>query len=165
MSDVPESQGEHRVPPATTDERPADPLLRLLVSVANEHGVHLSVTLSVGGMLVSGMLVGNSHYFEGISTMLRTASADEQMSRVRDVIADSFGKVGEQLRPRQASTDAAESANSERGPSPSHIHLRDARFYGGPGNLVPLLNNEEGAWWRGRLEAVDGWFLGSFPPS
>ena len=38
---------------------------------------------------------------------------------------------------------------------PLYLHLKNARFFGGPSEL-----NIQTGWWRGRLSAVDGFFLG-----
>jgi hypothetical protein len=41
---------------------------------------------------------------------------------------------------------------------PHFLHLRDARIFQPDGQPFPL---QEGSWWRGRLETVDGFMLGT----
>jgi hypothetical protein len=44
---------------------------------------------------------------------------------------------------------------------PTYIHLRGARFFSPSGQSVP---GNEGFFWRGRLDAVDGWSIGVLGP-
>jgi hypothetical protein len=49
-----------------------DWLLAWIVSIA-ERGVEMSITLSVGGQLIAGTVIGGRKYFEEMGALLKTA--------------------------------------------------------------------------------------------
>ena len=52
-----------------------DGYLQFLVEQVNERGLPLRVTLSVGGAVVSGILIGEQQYFEGLTRALEAVIA------------------------------------------------------------------------------------------
>jgi len=75
-------------------------------------------------------------------------------------MADEFEKVGAELYPKPG--EHQRSSEGDNGGSPARqgmrigfIHLKDVEFINPDGRSVA------GAWWRGRLTAVDGFILGT----
>ncbi len=62
-------------------ERPGDVtlsfdwFLRVLVGMANSSRLQVNVTLNVGGLLLSGTLISERQYFEGVAEGIRSATA------------------------------------------------------------------------------------------
>ena len=129
--------------PADSEERLApDWFLAALVRLANESDMELGVTLSTGGVLVSGVLVSGRRYFAHMREAFRTFTISEEPS----------GSEAAEAIFRQAGAE-------DSAPPLRHLHLRGARFFA-PGQVA--IPAEPGMWWRGRLDAVDGWGLGLF---
>ena len=142
-----------RIEDASEDERPPDNgdyNLSGLVRLANAGGVSLGVTLLVGGAVVSGLLVGAAEFFEGLADYLdREAGEDAQAfthgyrsfaKEFRDEIGSDFDQA----------VDAPYVV--------TYIHLRDAHVFAPGGGYLP---SNAGLFWRGRLESVDGWSIGT----
>jgi hypothetical protein len=104
----------------------------------------LTLTLWVGGAIVSGTLVGASVYLEGISVLLEDLDSER-------VLTSSFRRLSEHLQ--EARMDVPD------GDVPAFIHLRGAHSLSPSGAAIPT---GPGVWWRGRLDAVDGWCIGEF---
>jgi len=121
-----------------------DWFLQNLVNMVNSGGFSLDITLNVGGFLVSGQMIGGKAYFEGFGSDF--ASAIEN-PKIAASIEAAFAKNGEIY-----------SLEGEMPPSPSYIHIMNARFFNTNGNPIP---DNRGVWWRGRLSQVDGFSLGS----
>jgi hypothetical protein len=131
----------------------ADWFLQLLVDAANRSGVSLGITLSVGGILVSGFLEGGTEYFNGIAAEMETTSVSETDA------AASFARAARSMGGRiYAGKPVADSESEEDEFVPPHfLHLRDARFFSPGGWPLPY---NQGVWWRGRIETVSGFSLG-----
>ena len=148
---------------STVDEKPeavrpprSDHILQVFVGHANDHHIELSITLQVGGVLVSGTLIGISRYFELLSEQIRSANGSKVLA---EAIADGFAQVAKSMDEEAVvvSEKETESESVERAPLPNFIHLRDVRFSG------PSLDSSgvnRNLLWRGGVAAVDGWFLG-----
>jgi hypothetical protein len=119
-----------------------DALMSLLVEVANGGGLKASMTLWIGGSIVSGELVGMGDYIEGVAREL------EKVGDTGSTLADVFRQIGESWLAAVKSDDA---------PPPRLIHLENARSYSPGGTPIP---SDRGVWWRGRLDSVDGWCFG-----
>jgi hypothetical protein len=127
-----------------------------LVRRANTGGLSLGLTLCVGGVLVSGALIGGREYFEGFADDVATAVADPTIA----------GKVREFFRSpaamyRQEEGRAGEAIDPEMAEPLSYIHLKRPRFLTANGKPIPGKN---GNYWRGKLSAVDGFVLGLQEP-
>ncbi|MBM0124566.1 hypothetical protein [Pimelobacter simplex] len=129
-----------------------DPLLGALVETVTESAdSQFHITLTVGGTLITGRLVGRlrwagelvDQYGSGVTFM----SQVEKLWREND-------------EENKAKKDSAEPPFAE------FIHLTDARVVAANG-LVP--GGAMGMFWRGRLNEVQGWSLGTMshsePPS
>jgi hypothetical protein len=129
--------------------------------MANRVGVEISITLLMGGMLVSGRLTSGRKYCQGVAEEIRSFVSPDSEARL-----DNLGEAMAQLLDNAAQSVYPE-VDMETEPSddeliPAYVHLRDSRFFhpGGPG--LPV---ERGIWWRGRLTEVDGFFVGQFQPT
>lgn len=118
-----------------------DAILELWVSLANTDKTEVTVTLQVGGFLVSGILTSYSNYFTAVG---------EQFEK------DMPGSQGAW---RDAFAELVRSSDTSEVPPPNHIHLRDARMYTAGGVTIPTYGS---FLWRGRLAAVDAWWFGQF---
>lgn len=127
----------------TEGPRPADfsgdPLLARLVRDVNtrDNEEGLSVTLTVGGVLVSGKLGSRTAYDRACMWHL-----DQGAERNSAAVRAAFD------------ADVASSA------WPAYVHVQDVRFFDATGASVPRGRHWPSVWWRGRIEAVDGWTLG-----
>jgi hypothetical protein len=130
------------------DDFEGDPLLASFVQdVDQSHREDgLSITLTVGGMLVSGKLGSRAAYNR--DCLRHLAQGDE---RDRAGVGQAFlDKV-----PLDVKNDAATTALL-----PVYIHVKDVRFFDATGASVPRGPHWPSVWWRGRIAAVDGWTLG-----
>jgi hypothetical protein len=127
--------------PAVTIIEPFDdePMLHVLASVAQTTpGFSIGVTLNVAGGVVSGELIGMSHWFEEFQEAHPPVKA----------ILGGFAKAFEEARgdPEEAEYH--------------FLHLRKAAIY--TAGQEPLGNG--GLFWRGRISQVAGWSFGTFRP-
>lgn len=131
-----------------------DWLLQHLIWMVNTSDkFSIGITLNVGGLIISGELVGGKNYFKGIgedfSSGLRKILGNNR------AVVDKMRKVFEDLGNK--TYDDSEKKKRKDLEEPHFIHLRNARFYY-PGQQ-PIPKNQ-GVWWRGKLEAVDAFCLG-----
>ena len=141
-----------------------DWFLQTLVGLANSWNLIIGITLNVGGTLISGDLVSGRGYFEDFAKNFvdgfvagvkgvdpETVSAMEgSLKKLADMYPDRT--VEKKKEEEEAEEEALHTTDR-----PTYIHLRDARIYHPAGAPIPA---NQGVWWRGRLEAVDGFFLG-----
>lgn len=123
-----------------------DWFLQFLVNLANKNEFELDITLSVGGLLISGTLTGVRQYFDELGTYFASPFSNKANS---DEVSATFQKIGDQC---------SCISPSEQTDRPSYIHLKNAIFFDAQGK--PQLSTEGGAWWRGRLSEVQGFSPG-----
>lgn len=110
--------------------------LETLVSIANL-GLSVSITLNVGGTLVTGLLASGKEYMESTAKLLEdTNKQGEQLSSI-------YRRYAEDLY----SKDKLENLNIE------FIHLKEATIFQGTTDFNVNL-------WRGKINAVDGFSFG-----
>ncbi|MDL5367629.1 gas vesicle accessory protein GvpU [Xanthomonas sp. NCPPB 2654] len=129
------------------DGQSVDWYLQKLVTVVNTSTVQFGVTLFVEGAIVSGVLVSGKKYFETFAQEFSAAYP-----------GDAEGK--ESIRQAFAShASIYDSENGEQTTSPPQfIHLIDSRHFSPGGQPLP---NNRGVLWRGKINAVSGFSLGS----
>ena len=120
-----------------------DWFLQDLIEIVNSGKMSFDVTLTVGGFLVSGTLVGGKEYFEGFGEEFSFGLSGEAAKKVKAAFAKN-GNVYTQSggQPMQ----------------PNYIHLKNAHFFHTSGSPVP---ENRGVWWRGRVSEVSGFSLGA----
>jgi hypothetical protein len=128
-----------------------DGFLQSLVSIVNDESASIPITLSVGGLLVSGDLIGGKTYFNEFAHQFKDGFGDIS-SETAATIEESFKRLGDVYDPIRK-----ESQGNAAIPKPHLIHLKDAQMY--PSGARPQAS-EKGVLWRGRLEAIDGFSLG-----
>lgn len=117
--------------------------LQKLVSLANENGLEIGITLIIGGSIVSGTIVSGKKYFETFAAEFSAAWPGDDKESIRESFA-SFASI-------------YESADDKELQPPQYIHLTNARFHAAEGNLP----TNGGVLWRGKINAVSGFNLGS----
>ena len=128
--------------------REQDSYLQGLLALA-EDGTKVPVTLSIGGLLVTGHLISTQEYGEGGERVLFEAvEASEEGREERDAGKEAF------LLRRQIYEDIEE--------GDKYVHLQNARFYAPSGQ--PWMQ-PEGFLWHGKAAAVDGFVMGTFNAS
>jgi hypothetical protein len=110
-----------------------------------EVGVEVGVTLQIGGLLISGTLVGAGKYLE-----------HQRMHVVPGLLERGLPPALGRKLEQAFAADVSAIAEAEAGVDDERqfIHLRDAWLIAGGGQrfFVPF--------WRGRLRGVDGFVLG-----
>jgi len=137
-------------PEATTEQNifeqneGVDWILAWLVGLA-ERGLEISITLTVGGKLISGHIIGGRKFFDGLAELTKGASANE--AGYQEVMAENF-LSWQEVYPK------SEDIPKDHVPHPAFIHLSNAN--------VQLGNNFVKAnFWRGKLTSVDGFMIGA----
>jgi hypothetical protein len=102
----------------------------------------LSITLTVGGALVSGKLGSRTAYNRACMWHL-----DQGAERNSIAVRAAF----------DAEVDADVASSSAW---PSYVHVQDVRVFDATGASVPRGRHWPSVWWRGRIGAVVGWTLG-----
>jgi hypothetical protein len=128
-------------------DRSVDWFLQILVSLANHGSLEMSITLVLGGSVVSGTLISGKKYFDMFSSSFSAAWPGEDKEEIRQ----SFAKYG---------TIFDQEDEQEQMPQPQYIHLADARFPSPNGNMP----TNSGVLWRGRINAISGFSLGELTP-
>ncbi|SFF67178.1 hypothetical protein SAMN05216353_10530 [Halobacillus alkaliphilus] len=115
-----------------------DDLLMTYVKAANQHGFSLDITLNINGALVTGTTVSAQKYLD---------SASQSFEGGNDVSKQISEKLSE----------ASQNAEDQNQEDVSYIHLKNAQVYNGDSSPTPA---EGQFFWRGRMDQVDGFFLG-----
>lgn len=124
---------------------PKDWFLQFLVNMANKRQFELDITLTVGGILISGTLVGVRQYFDELAAYF---ASPFELGKNSDEITTTFKKIGDQC---------SCVSPSEQTETPSYIHLKNVIFHDAQGKPI---SQRPGTWWRGRLSEVQGFVPG-----
>jgi hypothetical protein len=134
-----------------------DSFLKLLVDAANKTGMGIPVTLTVGGLLISGQLAARRDYFHAFAQTLRnvnfTPSDSAAAAAAASFLEEAFA------RPLETAAESPEEPTIIG--DPEFLHLRDARVWHPSDDRSIPGSGSTGVWWRGQLTAVDGWTLGT----
>lgn len=120
-----------------------DSILEFFVKASNQHDFSLDLTLNINGALVSGTMISAKEYFETMSESFEDGS-------------DVAKAVSEQL------SAASESVEEGNGGEANFIHLKNTRVYCGDSKPTPSKGK---ILWRGKLDEIDGFFLGKISES
>jgi hypothetical protein len=127
-----------------------DYFLQSLVSIVNDESASIPITLSVGGLLISGDMIGGKTYFDEFARQFKDGFKHIN-SETASTSEEAFKRLGDMYDPIQK-----ESQGGALISKPRLIHLKDAQIYQSGASPGP---SEKGVLWRGRLEAVDGFSL------
>jgi hypothetical protein len=128
------------------DGRSVDWYLQSLVSTVNTTDVQFGITLFVEGAIISGLLIGGKKYFETFANEFAGAFPGDD--EAKETIRQSFASYAE-IYTSEESADL---------PPPQFIHLLDSRCFSPGGKPLP---GNRGVLWRGKINAVSGFSLGS----
>ncbi|WP_139271784.1 gas vesicle accessory protein GvpU [Pseudomonas sp. NFACC04-2] len=120
--------------------RGIDDTLQSIVHIANDFGIEASISLTIGGSLVTGILISVNTYFDQVIAGFAGAAEGGVNSGV-----DTMTQLLTARRPPGGSSVPSQ-----------YLHLKDAKVYNG-GN-VPIPG--DGTLWRGKISSVDGFFFG-----
>jgi hypothetical protein len=130
-------------------------LLKIFAGIINpSEKSEIDITLNVHGTIVSGKMIGMKRYYEEIGKVFIDAITDgspENSSPSKEVITMLFDKI-EPLNPRQLEEGEFKF---------NYIFMRNAKIYNG-GQVIPSTGT---TYWIGKIESVDGFFLGMIQPS
>ena len=126
----------------------SDYFLQILVKACNTSDLSLSITLNVRGLLVSGDLIGGEQYFDCFASDMKDAGMSAEDADLFKKLGGIYTKQKEQIKDKKY---------DETAPPPQYIHLKNAQICLPGGSPIPT---NRGVWWRGRLEAIDGFHLG-----
>lgn len=125
------------------DGRNVDPLLQSIINTSNRTGNNHAFTFTVGGNLVSGILISANEYYDQLAIEFSSQFETENGS------AESVKfKI---LKLKQNPTDIDENA-----PAVQFVHLREAEVF--TSNGLPIAPG--GVLWRGKISSIDGWNVG-----
>jgi hypothetical protein len=130
-----------------------DWLLEMLVALVDAQSVSVNITLSVGGSLVSGKLVSGKEYFNSFAEQVSSGFKDMGVSEATaKIMREQLAQPGEVFH--------GESTDPKLKNKPNYLHLKNARIISGTASYA-----SQSTWWRGRLSAVEGFFLGDATPN
>jgi hypothetical protein len=140
--------------------RVTDAVLSELVGVCDDSDFSMAVSVQAGGYLVSGVLISSIDYFGGLAGLIRGAGGQQAPQQALDAVAGLFDTFAEQQqRRRERRVALLQNANAQIEPDdrvrPVYLHLRNAALIGPAGDLATI------PYWRGRLDHVDAFWLGS----
>jgi len=121
-----------------------DAFLQRLVHLVNTTTIELDVTLTLGGNVITGRLIGGKRYHQEFASVIADAWPTEDS---RQGIRDAFSSWAELYEKPEELAQRP----------PQYIHLRDA-YYVTQDAQFPRV----GMLWRGRINAVSGFALGRF---
>ncbi len=124
-----------------------DAVLDFTVGRREEPGGSFSLTVLVGGQVVSGMAISRGEWIDAVSTQYEQSGGTEHLRKV-------FELVNDHIRTEEDRREAADLPTYAR----RFLHMRDVRI--GTGDAWTQL-----PYWRGALEDVTGWSFGSWNPS
>lgn len=136
--------------------------------VSDETGTgSIGLTITIGGVVVSGLAITEQEYFRLLGDQLGQAFAriaGEQLgTTMRDQLTEFGRRAYEERQKAKAQLDELASTLPEGEKLPAeqveatrrrYIHFKDARIFNGNHIHLPL--------WRGRLADVTGWAGGSY---
>lgn len=121
-----------------------DPHLQLLVSICTNYENEIHVTLTVGGIIISGSISSGAKYMKHLGDSLSGGDSESPLSKVYERQSQSFNE--EQIEIGKF----------------HYIHLKDAKFFATNGKSIP---SSDGVWWRGKISDVQGFSLGKITVS
>jgi hypothetical protein len=141
-------------------------LLEILTGIINPSDKsEIDISLNVHGTIVSGKMIGMKRYYEEIGKVFINAIIDsfpentspakevnstENTSPAKEVFKMLFDKI-ESINPKELEGGEFDF---------NHIFMRNAKIYNGA-QVFPSTGT---TYWIGKIESVDGFFLGMIQP-
>ncbi len=133
----------------------SDVFLEDWVTLANDYNLQIAVTLMVNGILVSGTITSGAEFLQHIGQSISEA-AEKDKSPLGKTVEKHYQEVARKLYPQTPATpekDAPPVLETTAPRKSYFIHLKDVNMLGS--RTLPTV-----PYWRGRLDRVDGWFIG-----
>lgn len=132
--------------------RPVDRVLQILL-LAAERDVRVGMTVTAGGMMVTGSLIGTVAYCQALADQFTTGAGGTGMDETfaeafRGLVDEAYG-IAQGDRRQPADAAAYEQAVC-------FLHLADARYVT-PSGMLPV--GRRGVLWCCRVEDVTSWSL------
>lgn len=128
-------------------------LLEFFIKHVTLGAMEIVVTLNVKGLCISGNLISVKQYYNELSNICNKSKKSHEIKNDEDKeVTESFKKFYDKV----GATVPTDPKNLEKY-NMKYIYLNNARFYSGF-RAIPF---ESGVLWMGRLESVDGFFIGS----
>jgi hypothetical protein len=134
---------------------PVDPLLQYIVSVANETGIGIPLTLMVKGIMITGETIKVEKYFDRLIAIFgdKTNFINPTSEDSTQMIADHFTRVLKTFRNLSDESDRLEKIHR-----PILIHLENVQ-------IIDIAADHrfemKGGLWRGRIDSIDGFIFGN----
>jgi hypothetical protein len=122
----------------------SDPFLHALNQTVQSSDVSFGITFMINGGVITGNLVSAKKFFKGFANSF----ADAWPGGPSENIREGFSVWGDAPEDSSVCLD--------------FVHLQNARYVSGK-DLVP--NDQNGMLWRGKIESIDGYSLGSYASS
>lgn len=146
--DSPQGVEDQEKPTSVIVENQHDWFLQDFLERFISRGVEVGITLTVGGVIVTGVAISGGTYFEKLSRTIKGASGS----------GDLAGVISEEVQRYTEIYERPEGAPEGWVPGPiGYVHLKDAKIIA-PGQR-PL--TERGTLWRAKLSSVDSFFIGT----
>lgn len=138
-----------------------DGFLEALVGLAEgDVGFGVPLTLTVGGLLVSGTVISRKRYYELFAEGIRQGLPAMFDTDARNRIAACFAPWTQVTEPKEDQpATLKEPEEQEPRPASRVIHLGNVQFFH-PAAAQPIPRNAATCW-RGRLDAINGFILGT----
>lgn len=133
----------------------SDVFLEDWVTLANDYNLQIAITLMVNGILVSGTITSGAEFLQHVGKSIY-AAAEIDHEALGKTVEKHYLEVAKKLYPQMPPLSDDDAPRPFEGTTPRKsyfIHLKDVNVLGSrPVPTVP--------YWRGRLDRVDGWFIG-----
>jgi hypothetical protein len=127
----------------------SDRLLQALVSVPERTSLEIGITITAGGLLITGFIISQETYFNTLIEGIGRTKADEGMKELlQDFLAQLKNPIIE--------------STADKSIFPRFIHLRDVKIYPSEGRGMPTLGHTI---WRGDINKINGFSLGEMVPA
>lgn len=123
-------------------------LLSTTVGFDDDKEGSFGITMSLGGQVVSGLVISRKAWLERMQQLVRDEAGAE-------ALADGLGMMGDTIATVTAENKARREALNLPPATRQFIHLRDVRVY------LPGGDNLDVKLWRADLKHLTGWTLGS----
>ncbi|WP_191565409.1 hypothetical protein [Metabacillus idriensis] len=127
-----------------------DAVLLMFLSLVENDGIEVNVTLNINGAIVSGVLISSNAYYDGITESSKQLK-DDTMSRI---VAKRFSDLKDAYI-KQKQEEGEKEKKQEQGTSATYLHLRNARYHNS------AFQSSNTAWWRGKISSVDAFSFDS----
>ena len=121
-----------------------DGLLKVFNDQAKKNEVQLGVTISAGGLLISGILASPENLKSILSTQLIASGNDFGV-----MLGNSLSEMGESIDPELAAESETSTTIEE------YITLKNVKILSGQGNI-------SAPFWRIKVESIDSYTIGNY---